>query len=276
MYQIKKFFLYFTAGLFLLSCLSFPLSATDGKKKKDEVKKEKQKPLQLPAIPIPVPDSTKTFREDPIPYEDIAFFFRTLETIRKTYVDEDKVSTKNLLRQALHALVKELDPFSAYISKEQATHLEEDTKGSFAGIGVSIATKAHVVEIINVFDGSPAEKAGVRTNDILLAVDGKSVSALSIEECVKLIKGENGSLVKLQIMRKGENSPRILTVRRGNVKINTVINQAVFRDVYGYLRITQFSATTAKDLAGAVEKFRNKKIKGLESKGLIFDQGDNR
>ena len=259
----KKFFLYLFAGFFLFSSQTFPLSAGDGKEKKEAVKQEQKKNLQLPAIPVPVPDSSKVPGEDLLPYEDIVFFFRTLEMIRKSYVDEDKVTTKALLQKALRGLVRELDPFSAYISEEQASHLEEDTKGSFAGIGVTIAGRGHTVEIINVFDGSPAEKAGVRTGDYLLSVDGKGVSGLNIDECVKLIKGENGSLVKLQVIRKGEKGPLELTVRRGNIKINTVINQAILRDAYGYLRITQFSATTAQDLAKAVDDFRKKNIKGL-------------
>lgn len=263
MSHTKKCFLYLFAGLFLISGSLFPLSAADEKEKKEAVKQEKKEPLKLPAVPVPVPDSRKALAEDPLPYEDIAFFFRTLEMIRNAYVDEDKVTTKDLLQKALRGLVRELDPFSAYISEEQASHLEEDTKGSFAGIGVTIAGRGHTVEIINVFDGSPAEKAGVRTGDFLLSVDGKGVSGLNIDECVKLIKGENGSLVRLQIIRKGEKAPLDLTVRRGNVKINTVINQALLRNAYGYLRITQFSATTAEDLAKAVEGFRKRNIKGL-------------
>ena len=263
MFHTNKFFLYLLAGLFLLSCPCSFLSAADGKEKKEAAKPEKKEELKLPAIPVPVPDSRKALTEDPLPYEDITFFFRTLEMIRNAYVDEDKVTTKDLLQKALRGLVRELDPFSSYISEEQASHLEEDTKGSFAGIGVTIAGRGHTVEIINVFDGSPAEKAGVRAGDYLLSVDGRGVSGLNVDECVKLIKGEKGSLVRLQVIRKGEKGPLDLTVRRGDVKINTVINTALLRNAYGYLRITQFSATTAEDLAKAVEGFRKRNIKGL-------------
>lgn len=214
-------------------------------------------------VPVPVPDSRKSVQEEEFAYKDIAFFFRTLSLIRQAYVDQEKVETKELLRKALRGLMRELDPFSSYITVDQAKHLEEDTKGSFAGIGVTVMSRGHAVEIITVFDGSPAEKAGVRSGDLLVAVDGNPVSGLDISGCVKHIKGENGTLVKLKLLRKGHDSPLELSVRRGEVKVSSIVNRTIFKKEFGYVRITQFTNTTFPDLMKEIRYFKEKNIRGL-------------
>ncbi len=214
-------------------------------------------------IPVPAPASRKSWEHEEFDYRDIAFFLRTLSLIKNAYADQEKVKTKTLLHKALAGLLRELDPFSSYISNDQAKDLEEDTKGSFAGIGVSIMSRGHAMEIVTVFDASPAEKAGVRSGDLLIAVDGSPVSGLDISECVKKIKGEKGSLVKLKLLRKGLNTPLELSVRRGEVKVSSIVNSTVLRNAFGYVRITHFSATTATDLMKEIEKFKKKKIKGM-------------
>lgn len=214
-------------------------------------------------IPVPVPDSRKFLEEEEFDYKDIAFFFRTLSLIKNAYADQEKVETKTLLHKALKGLLRELDPFSSYISDDQAKDLEEDTKGSFAGIGVSIMSRGHAVEIITVFDASPAEKAGVQSGDLLVSVDGAPVSGLDIAGCVKKIKGEKGTLVKLKLLRKGVNTPLELSVRRGEIKIKSIVNSCLLRNAFGYVRITHFSAVTADDLMKEIRKFKEKNIKGL-------------
>lgn len=245
--------LFFTISSFLFS----------GEKTPPEKEKKEQKNITLPKIPIHAPDGIKTAKAETLSYKDIAFFFRTLALIRHSYVDKEKVEMGELLRKALRGLVRELDPFSAYISQDQAKHLEEDTKGSFAGIGISIMSRGHAVEIITVFEGSPAEKAAVQAGDLLIAVDDKAVSGLDIAGCVKRIKGESGTLVRLKLLRKGYTAPLELTVRRGQVKISSIVNCAIFRKEIGYVRITQFSATTFKDLTKTIEYFKEKKVKGV-------------
>ena len=247
--------------LFVLFLAVLPVLSPLAEEKKQE--KAEKKEAVSGKIPVPVPDGRKAMEEEEFSYKDIAFFFRTLSLIRRAYVDQNKVETGELLRKALRGLVRELDPFSAYISEDQAHHLEEDTKGSFAGIGVTITSRGHAVEIITVFDGSPAEKAGVHPGDLLVAVDDSPVSGLDVSGCVKRIKGESGTLVKLKLLRKGRNAPLELSVRRGEVKISSVVNGAVFRKEFGYVRITQFSHTTADDLMKEVVRFRERGIKGL-------------
>lgn len=240
----------------------FPMQFSLAGKDKTPGKKEKQKAFSH-SIPIEIPDSRKIIKEEDFAYKDIAFFFRTLSLIRRAYVDQEKVTTSELLRKAIRGLMRELDPFSAYITEDQAKHLEEDTSGRFAGIGVTIMSRGHAVEIISVFEGSPAEKAGLHPGDLLIGVNGKSVSGLDIAGCVKSIKGESGTLVHLKILRKGHNGPLSLSVRRGEVKVSSLVNTAIFRKNFGYIRITQFSSTTAEDLAKKIRYFKEKNIKGL-------------
>lgn len=246
----------FFALLFFLS-LSFSFSLA-GAPEKGEKKKETP-----PAVRLPVPDSgSRLAKEDPS-YRDLAFFLRSLALIRKAYVDEKKVTQEELLKKALRGLLRELDPYSAYESPEEAKENRQRTSGSFAGIGVTVRGREGAVEVLAVFEGGPAEKAGVRSGDLIAEVNGEAVSGNDLEDCVRKIKGEVGTSLTLKIFRRNTPQPLMLTMRRSVVKMSSIVNVFPLEPGIGYLRISSFSMNTAEELLQALKKFPEGKYHSL-------------
>ena len=227
--------------------------------------KKKSSPGEVPPkIILPLPDSAKLLQNEDPSFRDLAFFLRSLAIIRKAYVDEKKVSEKDLLKKALRGLLRELDPYSTYESPAEAKVTRERTTGNFAGIGVTVRSlHSGAVEIITVFEGSPAEKAGLRTGDFIAEVNGEAVSGHELDECVQKIKGEIGTSVKLKILRRETPGPFTVTLRRGVVKVSSIMNPVPLEPGIGYLRISSFTMSTPDDLRKALEKFPKDRFHSL-------------
>ncbi|ASS96657.1 S41 family peptidase [Peribacillus simplex] len=187
--------------------------------------------------------------------------YSTYDKIKDNYYEE--VDEEKLVDGAINGMIKSLDdPYSAYMDKKEASSFHESISSSFEGIGAEIQEQDGQIMVVSPIKGSPAEKAGVKPNDIILSVDGKSVEGLSSSEAVLKIRGEKGTKVDLSISRAGESEPIELTIKRDTIPIETVYAE-MLDDGVAKIQVTSFSEHTVQELKTALEEMSKKDMKGL-------------
>ncbi|MGE7608345.1 S41 family peptidase [Peribacillus frigoritolerans] len=187
--------------------------------------------------------------------------YSTYDTIKDNYYEE--IDEEKLVDGAINGMIKSLDdPYSAYMDKKEASSFHESISSSFEGIGAEIQEQDGQIMVVSPIKGSPAEKAGVKPNDIILSVDGKSVEGLSSSEAVLKIRGEKGTKVDLSISRAGESEPIKLTIKRDTIPIETVYAE-MLDDGVAKIQVTSFSEHTVQELKTALEEMSKKEMKGL-------------
>lgn len=225
----------------------------------DEPQDDKDKPeAQSGDVPEEQPQITKDS-----PYKSLNFFIQALLFVRENYVDQDKVTFDNLMHAALKGMLQELDPFSSYETPERFKSMMEDTNGKFAGIGIVLTVKNNVLEIVNVMEDSPAFKSGLMAGDIVLEIDGKNISRVEFQQCIAMLKGKPGTKVTIKVYRRSDDTTRDFSVERAIIAVSSVKGTRIIDNSIGYVRITQFTATTARDLDAALAKFRENHVKGI-------------
>ena len=157
-----------------------------------------------------------------------------------------------------------LDPYSAYLTPDQLNEVYAQIEGNFVGLGVELKAKDGALIIVRVISGSPAEEAGVRAGDRILAVDGQATAKLSTDQAANLLQGADGSLVTLSLAASGQ-PPRLLSVRRRVVEVPSVDQVSIIDQQYGvgYFKLTCFQKTTARDLDTALWKLHRDGMKSL-------------
>ncbi|MCM3673209.1 MULTISPECIES: S41 family peptidase [Peribacillus] len=197
----------------------------------------------------------------PDKHSEFEKLYSTYDTIKDNYYEE--IDQDKLVDGAINGMIKSLDdPYSAYMDKKEASSFHESISSSFEGIGAEIQEQDDQIMVVSPIKGSPAEKAGVKPNDIILSVDGKSVEGLSSSEAVLKIRGEKGTKVDLSISRAGESEPIELTIKRDTIPIETVYAE-MLDDGVAKIQVTSFSEHTVQELKTALEEMSKKDMKGL-------------
>lgn len=181
-----------------------------------------------------------------------------------------KVSEEDLIDGALKGLFEGLnDPYSQYYTSDEFQTLKEQTSGSFVGIGVYIGVNSEndKITIISPIEGSPAQKSGIKSGDVVVKVNGKSIESKTVDEVIKQIKGKENTTVSLTVERDGKEIDFDITRK---TIVTKSVSSEVKEDNIGYLRITSFDENTYKEFK---ENLSNLKEKGI--KGLVIDLRDN-
>ncbi|HSP97673.1 MAG TPA: S41 family peptidase [Candidatus Dormibacteraeota bacterium] len=202
-------------------------------------------------------------------YQNIESFANVLTMVQKNYVDE--VGTDKLIDGAINGMLASLDPHSAYLSPDLYKELQVDTRGSFGGLGIEITQRNGVLTVVSPIEDTPAFRAGVRSGDQIVKIDKDFTKDMSLMEAVKLMRGPEGTPIKLTLRR--ENTPDWinLTLKREIIQIKSV-KARVMEPHYGYLRITQFQERTEHDAKAAIAELE-KESGGLQ--GLVLDLRNN-
>ena len=184
----------------------------------------------------------------------------------------DSVDNEKLINEAMKSIVKNLDPHSEYMSKEEVSEMNEPLQGGFDGIGISFNMMNDTLFIVEVITGGPSEKVGLLAGDRILSVDDEVIAGvkMSNKEVMKRLKGPKGTLVRIGVKRRGE--PELLEFRIIRDKIPLYSLDAAFMadKKTGYIRLSRFSATTMKEFKEAFEELRQQ---GMEQ--LILDLQSN-
>jgi carboxyl-terminal processing protease len=192
-----------------------------------------------------------------------------MDRVQRDYVDT--VTEPDLIDGALRGLVSGLDPYSSYLDADEYADLRVSTSGTYAGIGIEVSTADHALRVVRPFRDSPAAAAGLRSGDLISAIDGEAVGT-DLDAAMARMRGPRGSAVKLGVLRAGQTLPLEFTVERAQVDVHSV--SLVPLDAgFGYARIASFSDTTATDFVAGVERLR-REIKG-KLRGLVLDLRNN-
>ena len=202
-------------------------------------------------------------------YEGIETFTNILSIIQKNYVDE--VQTKQLIEGAVNGMLVSLDPHSAYLTPELYKELQVETKGSFGGLGIEITNKSGMLTVVAPIEDTPAYRAGIKSGDVILKIDGDFTKDMTLVEAVKRMRGKPDTKVKLTIKRENPNQLFDTSLNREIIKIQSVKSKPLEKG-YGYLRVTQFQERTDDDLDSAIKQL-DKQNGGLQ--GVVLDLRNN-
>lgn len=188
--------------------------------------------------------------------------------VEAEFFDREALTRDEVVYGAIRGMVEQLgDPYTSFATPEQATMLSEDLNGKFHGIGAVVEVKDNKLLVVSPQDGSPAERAGLRPGDHISHVDGRPTDGLSVTEAVALIRGPNGSTVRLTIVRDGAE-PREVEIVREEIKLEYV-SWEMLPDGIAYVQLTSFGLIT-NDFVAALEE-----IKEQQATGLILDLRNN-
>jgi carboxyl-terminal processing protease len=198
----------------------------------------------------------------PLPLDEMQQFAAVFGMIKSDYVEP--TDEKKLITDAIAGMVAGLDPHSIYFDKKGLKEFTEGTSGKFIGVGIEISTEDGYVKVVSPIEGSPAFRAGIKTNDLITKVDDWSTKGNPMNEAVKRMRGEPKTKVVLTIFRRSEDRTFPVTIVRDEIKTQSVKSKLLDTD-YGWIRISQFQEQTVNDFvkqATALYK-QNPTIKGL-------------
>ena len=204
-----------------------------------------------------------------LPWQEARLFAEVYEHIRHDYVD--RISDQKLMDAAVRGMVSALDPHSAYLDSEEFEETRLSTMGSYPGVGIEVAADGSVVKILHAIQGSPADEAGLRAGDEIVAIDGKEVGS-DVSGAIEQLRGNSGSTVTLTIRRTGMTGLTNFPLRRAKVEVHSVDYQSLSPG-YGYVRIEDFSDTTPDEVHAAISMLQRDNPGGL--RGLVLDLRDN-
>jgi carboxyl-terminal processing protease len=205
-----------------------------------------------------------------LPFEDLRTFTEIFGRIKRDYVEP--VSDKKLLEDAIRGMLSGLDPHSAYLIAEEYQELKEGTTGQFGGLGIEVTMENGFVKVVSPIDDTPAQRAGIKTGDLIVRLDDQPVKGMSLNDAVKIMRGEPGSKILLTVVREGEEAPLKITITRDVIKVKSVKSRMLEKD-YGYVRISSFQSKTGENLKEAIADLKKENTGNL--KGLVLDLRNN-
>ncbi|MBM4374427.1 MAG: S41 family peptidase [Deltaproteobacteria bacterium] len=208
--------------------------------------------------------------EREVPYAPLSQLARVLVQVEHRYVDP--VDRQRLLEGAIKGMVAELDPHSAFLPPREFAQFNEDTGGAFGGIGVEVDFRRQRVLVLAPIPDSPAARAGIRSGDELLAVDGKPLAGMPAEAIVRAMRGAPGSRVSLTLKKKDATEPTTLELVRAEVHVRSVEGKRLTGNV-GYVRLRQFQADTHREWLATLATLRRPDEPPLV--GIVLDLRNN-
>lgn len=171
---------------------------------------------------------------------DFSLFWDAYGKLQQNFIDPSKITNQNILYGAIAGMTKELgDPYTDFFNPTQAARFQQDLSGSFEGIGVEIGIKNDLLTVVAPLKGTPGQKAGLKSGDIIVKIDGKDSTSLTTEEAVTLIRGPKETTVTLTIAREGWLAPKDIKIIRDTIIVPSVEWSLKDNDV-AYIQISQF------------------------------------
>jgi carboxyl-terminal processing protease len=202
-------------------------------------------------------------------YDSLKRFVQVLDLVESNYVNE--VDRVEAIDGALGGMLQSLDPHSSYLNPEDYKSLQETTSGEFYGVGIEISNNENgQLMIVSPIYGTPGERAGLRSGDLILAVDGKPTKGMTASDAVRVIRGPKGTSVELLIFSKGDTVAHTVTLVRDTIPVISVKAHEL-EPGYHWIRVTQFSERTTTELSQVLREI----TKAGEIKGIILDMRNN-
>lgn len=202
--------------------------------------------------------------------KNIEIFANIYREVNTNYVDE--IDPGEFMRTGIDAMVGSLDPFTNYISESDIEGYRFMTEGKYHGIGATSAIKGDYITVTSLYKDQPADKAGLNIGDQIVAVDGENAKGKSMADFNLIIRGYPGTVVDLTVKRPGLNKDFVISLTRGEVKVENVPYSGMVNDEIGYVVLTTFTRNAGQNIAMA---FKALKEEHPNIKGLILDLRGN-
>ena len=199
-----------------------------------------------------------------LPLDELRTFAEVFGAIKEGYVEP--IEDKKLITNAISGMLSNLDPHSTYLDVDAYKDLQVGTQGEFGGLGIEVGMEDGLVKVISPIEDTPADRAGIKSGDLIFKLDDTLVKGLTLSDAVKKMRGKPKTQIKLSILRKGETKPLEITLTREVIKVQSVKSKLV-EEGYGYLRITSFQENTAPSIV----KHLGDLYKPGQLKGLVLD-----
>jgi carboxyl-terminal processing protease len=213
------------------------------------------------AMAIPIEDT----------YRQLNLFGDVFERVRSDYVE--KPDDSKLIESALNGMVSGLDPHSSYMDANSFRDMQVETSGEFGGLGIEVTMEDGLIKVVTPIDETPAAKAGILSNDLIIKLDDDQVQGMTLNQAVEKMRGPLNTKVKLTIMRKGQDKPIEVSLTREVIRVHSVRSKVEGDDV-GYIRMTQFTEQTTDGLKKAFSDI-TAKVSNDKLKGYILDLRNN-
>lgn len=201
---------------------------------------------------------------------DLSLFWETYYKLNERFVDKSKINLQKIIYGAISGMVNSLeDPYTTFLTPQQTKIFEEDVKGTFEGVGMEIGIRKGKLQIIAPLEGTPAQRAGLKSGDVIVKIDDKSTEGMSLEEAVSLIRGPKDTIVKLTIFREGWEKEKEFEIKRDVIQVPS-LKWEIKDEETVYLRIYQFSEKLPLDFQRAASEI----LKGPQRK-MVLDLRDN-
>jgi len=203
-------------------------------------------------------------------YRLLTLFGDVFERVRADYVEP--VVDRDLIENSINGMLTGLDPHSSYMNAKSYRDMQVQTTGEFGGLGIEVTQDNGFIKVISPIDDTPASRAGIKAGDLILAIDGKTVQGLSLNDAVDKMRGAPNSTIKLSIRREGRDTPLEVALTREVIRIQVVKSHLEGGDI-AYLRVTSFSEQTDSGVRKALAEL--KKQSGDKLRGIVLDLRNN-
>lgn len=201
---------------------------------------------------------------------DFSVFWQAWDIISKNYLNDKNINTQNKVYGAISGLVQSLgDPHSQFFDPPDNKRFTEDIQGNFGGIGAEIGMKKDRIVVVSPLKNSPAEKVGLKAEDVILAVNSTSTEGLAVDQAVAMIRGPKGSEVKLTVFREGWDKPKEISIIRDTI-VTPTIDASVREGNIAYVQLHRFNANANQLFYEAMVDVLNK-----GARGMVFDLRNN-
>ena len=200
--------------------------------------------------------------------DEARLFAEVMARVKRDYIEP--VDDAELLDNAIRGMVGDLDPHSEFLDADEYRDIRISTTGSYTGIGIEVGEVDGKVRVITPMAGSPAARSGIRSGDEIIAIDGVSIAPGDLKQTIEQMRGRAGSKVTVTVLRDGETA--VYQMQREVVRVASVYHQ-MLTPPYGYVRVNQFTDTTARELARAIDDLQEEA--GGMLAGLVLDLRNN-
>ncbi len=224
---------------------------------------------------------------------DMSRFWTVFEKVQQNYYDKKAIDAEKMLNGAITGMVNSLDdPYTVFLPPTQNSDFKQMLSGQFSGIGAELGLRDKQVVVVAPIDGSPAQKAGIKSGDSILKVDNDATSGWTLTQTVEKIRGPKGSQVGLTVMHKNETSPKVIKIVRDTITVKSVnswvkevgsidqINKSQTlsshqKETIAYIRLSQFGDNTNQEWLTTVNAMSLDMQKNKHVKGLVLDLRNN-